>query len=259
MRPISASRHRLRRSQGSMGPTSDRQAKPARAGERAAAAAAQPWQRPARAAWSRPRAPRSFIPEQSAALRDRLLGEIADCHRRTSATDWARAALAAKNRLTADDAKLVEDAFEQRLSALVAARDDDAASDDGGASDSGSRPAMQEPSPRAATVRRRRSANRHRQERARDRRAAPLPQPRPPSLCRQAALPDLRPQAVRPASPAPLQPRALGRKASDEFTVPLCRIHHRLVHRVGNEASLVAGRRHRSDQSGRASCGSRPA
>jgi hypothetical protein len=27
------------------------------------------------------------------------------------------------------------------------------------------------------------------------------------------------------------------RKASDEFAVPLCRIHHRLVHRVGNEAA----------------------
>ena len=34
-----------------------------------------------------------------------------------------------------------------------------------------------------------------------------------------------------------LQPRALGRKASDEFSVPLCRIHHRLVHRLGNEAA----------------------
>jgi hypothetical protein len=34
-----------------------------------------------------------------------------------------------------------------------------------------------------------------------------------------------------------MQPRALGRKASDEFAVPLCRIHHRLVHRVGNEAA----------------------
>jgi len=29
----------------------------------------------------------------------------------------------------------------------------------------------------------------------------------------------------------------LGRKASDEYSVPLCRIHHRLVHRVGNEAA----------------------
>ena len=32
-----------------------------------------------------------------------------------------------------------------------------------------------------------------------------------------------------------LQPRALGRKASDEFAVPLCRSHHRAVHRAGDE------------------------
>jgi hypothetical protein len=31
------------------------------------------------------------------------------------------------------------------------------------------------------------------------------------------------------------QPRALGRKASDEFTVPLCRMHHREVHRADDE------------------------
>src|SRR5262249_23104387 len=33
------------------------------------------------------------------------------------------------------------------------------------------------------------------------------------------------------------QPRALGLKVSDEFTVPLCRIHHRQLHQVGNEAA----------------------
>src|SRR5262249_27848242 len=33
------------------------------------------------------------------------------------------------------------------------------------------------------------------------------------------------------------QPRALGRKASDEFVVPLCRVHHREVHRVGDECA----------------------
>ena len=33
------------------------------------------------------------------------------------------------------------------------------------------------------------------------------------------------------------QSRALGRKVSDEFTVPLCRGHHREVHRVGDEAA----------------------
>jgi hypothetical protein len=34
-----------------------------------------------------------------------------------------------------------------------------------------------------------------------------------------------------------LQPRALGRRVSDEFTVPLCRIHHRELHRQGDEAA----------------------
>lgn len=32
-----------------------------------------------------------------------------------------------------------------------------------------------------------------------------------------------------------VQPRALGRKVSDEFTVPLCRVHHRELHRRGDE------------------------
>jgi len=32
------------------------------------------------------------------------------------------------------------------------------------------------------------------------------------------------------------QGRGLGLKVSDEFTVPLCRGHHREVHRAGNEA-----------------------
>ena len=33
------------------------------------------------------------------------------------------------------------------------------------------------------------------------------------------------------------QPRALGVKVSDEFTVPLCRGHHRALHQAGNEAA----------------------
>ena len=31
------------------------------------------------------------------------------------------------------------------------------------------------------------------------------------------------------------QPRALGRKVSDEWTIPLCAIHHRALHDVGDE------------------------
>ena len=34
-----------------------------------------------------------------------------------------------------------------------------------------------------------------------------------------------------------MQNRALGRKVSDEFTVPLCRGHHREVHRCSDEAA----------------------
>jgi hypothetical protein len=33
------------------------------------------------------------------------------------------------------------------------------------------------------------------------------------------------------------QPRAIGLKVSDEFTVPLCRGHHRQLHQVGDEAA----------------------
>ena len=47
----------------------------------------------------------------------------------------------------------------------------------------------------------------------------------------------------RPADPHHLrfaQSRALGRKVSDEFTVPLCRGHHREVHRSGDEAAWWA-------------------
>jgi hypothetical protein len=43
----------------------------------------------------------------------------------------------------------------------------------------------------------------------------------------------------RPCDPHHLrfaQSRALGRKVSDEFTVPLCRGHHRELHRHGDEA-----------------------
>ena len=39
------------------------------------------------------------------------------------------------------------------------------------------------------------------------------------------------------------QPRAIGLKASDEFTVPLCRGHHRELHRAGNEVIWWQNRR----------------
>ena len=36
------------------------------------------------------------------------------------------------------------------------------------------------------------------------------------------------------------EPRAMGRKVSDEFTVPLCREHHQALHRHGSERAWWA-------------------
>ena len=57
-------------------------------------------------------------PEQSAALREKLLTEVVNIPSADFAAAWAREALTAKNSLTATDARLVEDAFERRLSEL---------------------------------------------------------------------------------------------------------------------------------------------
>src|SRR5262249_50249560 len=73
--------------------------------------------------------PRTLKPEQSAALREKLLAAVGSITSTDNAAIWAREALAAKNRLAAGDAKLVEDAFEHRLSELApsATAEDDAA------------------------------------------------------------------------------------------------------------------------------------
>ncbi len=55
-------------------------------------------------------------PDQSAALREKLLTEVGSITSAERATTWAREALNAKNRLIAADAKRVEEVFEQRLS-----------------------------------------------------------------------------------------------------------------------------------------------
>src|SRR6266536_3199254 len=56
--------------------------------------------------------------ESSAALRDRLVREVASIGSAEAGAEWARQALRAKNTLTASDARLVQLAFELRLSAL---------------------------------------------------------------------------------------------------------------------------------------------
>src|SRR5262249_61161585 len=76
-------------------------------------------------------------PEQSASLREKLLAQVADITSTDLATAWAREALPAKNKLAAADAKLVEDAFEHRLSELAPSASAEAADDPAPSSDAG--------------------------------------------------------------------------------------------------------------------------
>jgi hypothetical protein len=168
--------------------------------------------------------------DESAAERDRLLGEIASLPSHDNATSWARQALVAKNRLTVTDAKLLEDAFEQKIAAFPTAEiaeppvvDPSSASavgsQDIGAHDN----ASTNPSNRIDKSVLKVSAPR----RYRNKEHLRFVAQQPCLLC-----------ARKPSDPHHLrfmQARALGRKVSDEFTVPLCRSHHRTVHRAGDE------------------------
>src|SRR5262249_43487376 len=159
---------------------------------------------------------------QSAEVRDRLLSEMEGLASIDNATGWARDALAAKNTLTEADATRVEEAFEQKVSTLVAAESDGDTFAQAQVSESAPAMASSDPTPSGETTltvaKPRRYRNKHHLR----------------YVARQACLICGR----QPSDPHHLryaQPRALGRKASDEFTVPLCRVHHREVHRVSDE------------------------
>jgi hypothetical protein len=170
-------------------------------------------------------------PEQSAALREKLLIEIGNITSADLAAAWARGALTAKNSLTAADAKLVEDAFERRLSELP--------SSDGAApsNDDVAVPQIEGPQVLATTE----STTQPGQAKGIDKSILAVAAPRRYRnrehlryVAQQACLVCGR----KPSDPHYLgftQPRALGRKVSDEFAVPLCRGHHRAVHRSRDE------------------------
>ncbi len=46
------------------------------------------------------------------------------------------------------------------------------------------------------------------------------------------------------------QPHGLGKKVSDEFTAPLCRAHHRELHRTGRELEWWTRKRNRATTDG---------
>jgi ERF superfamily len=218
----------------------------AAAGQRAAAGGGKP---PGPSA-------RSVLGEQlSASLRESLIEQMTAINSEDEAAAWAHRNLPAKNTLTVADAKIVEERFQARLSSISGSGDPGGLCENsGGASDgpfpggTNSNPAhavpdqsvmstglvdavSSEKAPPAAAKRSRRSAvgalGKPVRRRDKDHRKFVLRQPC--LVCGRV-----------PSDPHHLtftQPRALGRRVSDEFTVPLCRVHHRELHRSGNEAA----------------------
>jgi hypothetical protein len=169
-------------------------------------------------------------PDQSAALREKLLTELENITSADLAAAWARDALTAKNSLSGADAKLVEDAFELRLSELPSS---DAAVP---LNDGSSVPQIAVPQVIATS-----DNTDAGQTKGIDKSILTLAAPRRYRNREHLRYVMQQPCLIcgrKPSDPHHLsftQPRALGRKVSDEFAVPLCRIHHRLVHRSRDE------------------------
>ena len=166
--------------------------------------------------------------EASSALRTQLLADLAGLAAFQDLDRWAERALPAKNTLTAEDARLIEQAFQRKLAEID--KEPDAPSVGATAAPEFSQlPATPEAPAEASreTI---------------DKSVLAFPEPR-----RQRNKIHLRYVAKQPCVICGRQPcdahhlrfaqtRGLGLKVSDEFTVPLCRGHHRELHRAGNEA-----------------------
>jgi ERF superfamily len=192
---------------------------------------------------------RSVLGDQlSASLRESLVQQLAAINSPDDANAWAHRNMRAKNSLAAADAKIVEERFQAKLSAigdgeeacttvrstpddLLAAVGPPAVANQGvlavGVSDLG-----------AAHKGAQRARKRSRSDvvhalgkpvRLRDKEHRRFVLRQPCLVCGRV-----------PSDPHHLtftQPHAMGRRVSDEFTVPVCRTHHRELHRAGDEAA----------------------
>jgi ERF superfamily protein len=180
-------------------------------------------------------APSSLGEQLSASLRESLIEQIAAITSADEAASWAHRNLPAKNKLRARDSKIVEERFGAMLSAIGAA--------DGGAQDPlHAVPDQTLASGKLDSIAPQKGPTRTKQQshnkairslgkpvRLRDKEHRRF-------VLRQACLVCGR----VPSDPHHLtftQPRALGSRASDEFTVPVCRVHHRELHRSGDEVA----------------------
>jgi ERF superfamily len=169
--------------------------------------------------------------EPSAQLRDRLHGEVHEIGSSDGAAMWAHKSLADKNKLTAADAQAVEQAFQAKLETL-------------GVRDAYTSAAVEgNPAPPKPNERNEGKPKSRRRSASIDKSVLAIPEPRrvrDGDHVRSVAQHFCLICGRRPAGAHHLrfaQSRALHRKVSDEFTVPLCRGHHREVHRCGDETA----------------------
>jgi hypothetical protein len=184
--------------------------------------------------------------DESAALRERLLANLGQLQSADEAADWVHANLAAKNTLIAADADRVESNFRDRLTEIEAAssrREGPQSAPAAGAAGIASpndKPFLAPTDDTAAAAiilpsgtgaRRRRIARKT--IRLRDKEHCKFVTSQPCTVCGRTPS---EAHHIRFA-----QPRAIGRKVSDEYTVPVCRLHHRELHSYGDETSWWAG------------------
>jgi hypothetical protein len=184
----------------------------------------------------RPRYPKPVLSSaQSASLRDQLLAEMADLKDGETLALWAHRRLPSKNALTADDARII-DAAGQRI--LEICRDREL--------DQGGKPPAEALATQMTDVVT--MSGLHHPQPATAKAHTLLPLTKPSRKRNKAHLVFVASQPCLICQRTPCdahhlkfaQPKALGRKVSDEFTVPLCRDHHHELHRHGNEAAWWA-------------------
>ncbi|MGB7101640.1 MAG: ERF family protein [Xanthobacteraceae bacterium] len=177
---------------------------------------------------AKPQTPKEMLgAEASAALRDRLIVDVGNLASADDAALWAHRSLSEKNKLAAGDAHLVEQAFEARLGHFPVT----ATTPWGGAQRKRARPRTSEATRNGA------------RPGVIDKSVLTLPEPRRIRDRDHVKFVATRPCLICGRQPSDAhhlrfaQSRALGKKVSDEFTVPMCRGHHREVHRCGDEAA----------------------
>jgi ERF superfamily len=176
--------------------------------------------------------------ENSNALRKKLIRELSELASAQQLTDWSYRSLPTKNTLAVDDAGMVEEAFRTRLIDLT---NTDAAVVDASPSSSESSPPVGpqdwQQAQRVQTL-----ASEETVSLGIDKSLLAISEPR--RLRDKVHLRFVAKQPCLICERLPCdahhlrfaQGRGLGLKVSDEFTVPLCRGHHREVHRAGDEA-----------------------